>query len=60
MGTGEAVFSVNEDQLVTEVLLSFRTSQLAAILLHMASSCEEGPSSLVRRDKPHHTSDFQV
>ena len=51
MGIGEASFFVNDSQLVTKVSLSFRTSQLAAILVHMASPCEEGPSSLVMQDR---------
>ena len=51
MGTGAASFSINESQSVTEVSLSFRTSQLAAVLVHMASPCDQGPSSLVGNDR---------
>lgn len=51
MGTGAAVFSISDDQSVTEVSLSFRTSQLAAVLLHMASPYEEGSPLMVIKDK---------
>ena len=48
MGTGAAVFPVNDNQLLAEISLSFRSNQLATVLIHIVSSCEESLLSSVK------------
>ena len=50
MGTGAALFSVNSNQLVAEISLSFRSDQLAAVLVHIVPSCEESLPPPVKED----------